>query len=325
MSAGSIPYHLRPNKAVDRLLFLELCTKLALALQIEAESYSYVGFGGPQMEDFRLLHEKFPQMPMLCIECSENVIPRQVFNCPHTQVRFLPEAKRSGEWVKEWVPDKPVIIWFDYALKAERSEQFNEFQTLLACAPSKSVLRVTMNADLPLGSHKTTEQQMQSIQDNFGKIVPPDISDDDMAAGQFPSVISRMFQLASEAVLQPAGERVFQPLLITSYRDTHQMLVVTGLLAPKADCDAVISASGLNVWPYFPQNWTDVRFINMPELTLKERIHINQLLPREAGNAQQIQNTLGFQVDELPDISLDKIRNYTEFYRHFPQFGRIAI
>ena len=64
-----------------------------------------------------------------------------------------------------------------------------------------------MNADLPLGSHKTTEQQMQSIQDNFGKIVPPDISDDDMAAGQFPSVISRMFQLASEQCFsQPVNE-----------------------------------------------------------------------------------------------------------------------
>lgn len=325
MSAGSIPYHLRPNKAVDRLLFLDLCAKLAPALKIEADGYSYIGFGGPQMEDFRLLHEKFPQMPMLCIEHLENVIPRQKFNCPHTQVAFLPEAKNSRDWLNEWNPDKPVILWFDYALKSERKEQFNEFQTLLASAPNKSLLRVTMNADLPLGSGKTAEQQMQSLRDNFGKIVPPDISDDDMAAREFPRVVSRMFELAAEDVLQAAGERVFHPLLLTSYRDTNQMLVITGLLAPKADCEAAIESSGLNAWPYLPQNWADVRTINMPELTIKERIHINQLLPREAGNAQQIQNVLGFHVDELPDISLDKIRNYTEFYRHFPQFGRVTI
>lgn len=325
MSVGSIPYHLRPNKAVDRLLFLELCLRLAPALKIEDGGYEYIGFGGPQMEDFRLLHEKFPQMPMFCIEQSENVIPRQKFNCPHTQVNFLPEAKKSRDWLNEWVPDKPVILWFDYAIKAERKEQFNEFQTLLACAPNKSLLRVTMNADLPLGSGKPSDRQMQSLRETFGKIVPPDVSDEDMAAQEFPIVISKMFELAAADVLQPAGDRVFHPLLLTSYRDTNQMLVVTGLLAPKVDCEAVVSEGGLDDWPYYSKNWADIRFINMPELTIKERIHINQLLPREAGNAQQIQNALGFQVDELPDLSLDKIRNYTEFYRHFPQFGRVAI
>ena len=83
-----------------------------------------------------------------------------------------------------------------------------------------------------------------------------------------------MFQLAAEAVLRPGGGKVFHPLLLTSYRDTNQMLVVTGLLAPKENCDVAIAASGLNAWPYYPQSWTDIRFINMPELTVKERIHI---------------------------------------------------
>jgi hypothetical protein len=324
MSAGSIPYHLRPNKAVDRLLFLELCSKLALALKIESEGYSYVGFGGPQMEDFRLLHERFPQMSMLCIECEENLIPRQKFNCPHTQVNFLPEAKTSRDWLKDWKPEKPVILWFDYALKSERKEQFNEFQTLLADAPDRSLLRITMNADLPLGSGKSSEQ-LENLRATFGKIVPPKISDEEMAAQQFPITLAKMFELAAEAVLQPAGERIFHPLLITSYRDTNRMMVITGLLASKADCEAAITTSKLNDWSYLAKNWSDVRFINMPELTIKERIHINQLLPKEAGNAEQIQNVLGFHVDEIPEISLDKIRNYTEFYRHFPQFGRVAV
>lgn len=325
MSAGSIPYHLRPNKAVDRLLFLELCSKLAPVLKIEGNSYQYVGFGGPQMEDFRLLHEKFPQMPMLCIEKTENIIPRQKFNCPHTQVDFLTEAKSSGDWLKEWVPAKPVILWFDFALKSERKEQFNEFQTLLANAPSKSILRVTMNADLPLGAGNAADRQLQSLSGTFGKIVPPGISEEDMAAGEFPTILSRMFELAAEDVLQAAGDRIFQPLLLTSYRDSNQMLVITGLLAPKAECQAAIHQSGLDDWRYYSKNWADVRFINMPELTIKERIHINQLLPKAEGNAEQIQKSLGFHVDELPELSLKKIRNYTEFYRHFPQFGRVAI
>lgn len=325
MSAGSIPYHLRPNKAVDRLLFLELCSKLDSTLNFEDEGYSYVGFGGPQMEDFRLLHEKFPRLLMTCIEKLQNVIPRQQFNCPHTQVEFLPEAKTSAGWLNEWNPEDPVILWFDFALKAERADQFNEFQTLLSCAPNKSVLRITMNADLPLGTDKTAEQQMQSLQSTLGKLLPPGLTEEDIAARRFPIVLSRMFEIAAEAVLQPAGERIFRPLLLTSYRDSNQMLVITGLLAPPGECETIIAESNLGAWPYFADTWIGVRSINMPELTLKERIFINQLLPRDSGNPQQIQDTLGFQVDEIQETSLEKIRNYTEFYRHFPQFGRIAL
>ena len=325
MSAGSIPYHLRPNKAVDRLLFLELCSKLAPALKIELEGYSYIGFGGPQMEDFRLLHEKFPQMPMLCIERNENVVPRQKFNCPHTQVSFPPKAKGSSDWLKDWDPKKPVILWFDYAIKKERKEQFNEFQTILSIAPNKSVIRITMNADLPKKGDSGADKQLKYLKETFGKIVPADVSEDDMAAHQFPIVISKMFELAAEDVLQAASERIFCPLLLTAYRDTCQMLVITGFLATKADFESVVSTTELSKWPYFSKDWANVCMINMPELTLKERIHINQLLPRDAGKALQIQDALGFQVDESKEVSLDKIRNYTEYYRHFPQFGRVSI
>ena len=53
MSAGSsLPYRLRPNKAVDRELFLSLLMRLAPALSLE--KYHYVGLGGPFLEDFRL-------------------------------------------------------------------------------------------------------------------------------------------------------------------------------------------------------------------------------------------------------------------------------
>ena len=48
MSAGSsLPYRLRPNKAVDRELFLSLLTRLAPKLSLE--KYHYVGLGGPSL------------------------------------------------------------------------------------------------------------------------------------------------------------------------------------------------------------------------------------------------------------------------------------
>ncbi len=323
MSAGSIPYHLRPNKAVDRFLFLELCTKLGAVLDIN--SYQYVGFGGPQMEDFRLLHERFPRLPMLCIEASEGVIPRQRFNQPHSLVTFLDKPTTSGYWLGDWKPDKPVLLWFDYASKRDRNEQFNEFQTLLAKAPSRSVIRITMNADLPKDEGKwAAKEQFKLFTAAFGALVPEDMDENMMTAASFPIVLARMLGLAADDVLGPAGERVFRPLLLTVYRDTSQMLTVTGILDELAAGDTAINQAGLADWQYFATGWSDLRRINMPELTVKERIHINQLLPGTS-DPVAIQDKLGFQVDERAEVSLDKFRNYAEFYRHFPQFVRVSV
>ena len=67
MSAGSsLPYRLRPNKAVDRELFLSLLMRLAPKLALE--KYHYVGLGGPFLEDFRLVHGRLGIAKMTCIE-----------------------------------------------------------------------------------------------------------------------------------------------------------------------------------------------------------------------------------------------------------------
>ena len=54
--ASSLPYKLRPNKAVDRELFLSLLCRLGAHLMVER--YKYIGLGGPFLEDFRLLHKR---------------------------------------------------------------------------------------------------------------------------------------------------------------------------------------------------------------------------------------------------------------------------
>jgi hypothetical protein len=72
MSNGSsVPYRLRPNKAVDRELFLALLVRLAATMKIE--NHQYVGLGGPFLEDFRLIHARLGINDMVCIESEENM------------------------------------------------------------------------------------------------------------------------------------------------------------------------------------------------------------------------------------------------------------
>ena len=72
MSKGSsLPYKLRPNKAVDRELFLGMLARLAASLKLE--NYRYVGLGGPFLEDFRLIHARLAIKDMVCIEMEKEV------------------------------------------------------------------------------------------------------------------------------------------------------------------------------------------------------------------------------------------------------------
>jgi putative O-methyltransferase len=324
MSAGSLPYHLRPNKAVDRFLFLDLLSRIDQLRGID-ESFDYVGFGGPQMEDFRIIHERLPRLSMFSIEGSGSVIPRQRFNRPHTRVEIAVEPMYSGDWLAEWEPARPVVIWFDYALKAQRVQQFTEFQKLLRRAPSGSIVRITMNAELPKADPATSEEQFHIVEEQFRNLLPTGISANDITAQRFPVVLLGMFHMAADEVLEAAGERRFQPLLLVTYRDTHQMLTVTGLIDTPEQCDELIAEQAIAKWEHSCLNWDTVRTVRMPDLTLKERIHINQLLPQVAPDAGEIQNALGFQLDELEAESLAKITDYTKFYRHFPQFTRVAV
>ena len=54
------PYHLRANKAADRLILMETITRVTRALSASMDDYTYYGFGGPFLEDFKLIRKFFP-------------------------------------------------------------------------------------------------------------------------------------------------------------------------------------------------------------------------------------------------------------------------
>ena len=80
MSGGAVAYHLRENKAIERGLFIELLTRVGRVANIS--DYTYIGFGGPFLEDFKALHASLRIAKMISIEMDENVCKRQAFNRP---------------------------------------------------------------------------------------------------------------------------------------------------------------------------------------------------------------------------------------------------
>src|SRR5258705_185711 len=144
MSNGSsLPYRLRPNKAVDRELFLALLGRLAASLRIE--SYRYIGLGGPFLEDFRLIHARLGIQDMVCIDLEENVHQRQIFNRPVECIECVNSTLE--DFIDSTEFDKPVIIWFDYTEPSKILDQIERFARTVSEVSINSILRVTLNAN----------------------------------------------------------------------------------------------------------------------------------------------------------------------------------
>lgn len=144
MSAGSsLPYRFRPNKAVDRELFLSLLMRLAPKLGLE--KYHYVGLGGPFLEDFRLIHGRLGIAKMTCVETEEQVHKRQLFNRPIASIECV--HKTLEDYLDETDFETPAIIWFDYTEPKGITTQIERFARTIGTVPVGSVLRVTFNAN----------------------------------------------------------------------------------------------------------------------------------------------------------------------------------
>ena len=74
-------YHLRPNKSIDRSLFVQ--TLIGLSRELPISDYKYTGFGSYLFDDFKLLHDTLNISNMVSLEKDEVEFQRAVYNAPY--------------------------------------------------------------------------------------------------------------------------------------------------------------------------------------------------------------------------------------------------
>ena len=104
-------YHLRPNKYVDRHLFLNALERLAPYLGIK--DYRYVGFGSYLFDDFKLIHNKLNISTMISLECDLCEYKRAEYNVPFNCIRIINQTSTDFLSSNEW-DDQNNIVWLDY-------------------------------------------------------------------------------------------------------------------------------------------------------------------------------------------------------------------
>lgn len=157
MSGASLPYHLRPNKAIDRYAFLELLSKIDRYSSIS--DYKYIGFGGHSLEDFKYIHSRFGLGNMLSIEEDADVYNRQKFNRPHNCIDCLQQS--SSTFIDDFQRTQKTIIWLDYVRPKELLQQIEEFQATIRKLELLDIIKITVN------SHAASYVQSQKGMDSL--------------------------------------------------------------------------------------------------------------------------------------------------------------
>lgn len=317
MSAGSsLPYRLRPNKAVDRELFLSLLMRLAPKLALE--KYHYVGLGGPFLEDFRLIHGRIGITKMTCIETEEQVHKRQLFNRPITSIECV--HKSLEDYLDETNLDSPAIIWFDYTEPKGITSQIERFARTIGTVPIGSILRITLNAnpsslgrpDGNLSEAELMEWRLKAFQRRLGALFPNGLVADGMKQANFGKSLLHALKLAVEKEVLSFRDRRIVWALSTHYADGQAM--VTAALVICENDDKTIEEM-VSVWEFHSTTDAPHR-IDLPALSTLERLTMES-----NDNAQA---KMGF---ELPgsDMGSNPFEVFRKFYRIYPHFSRVEL
>jgi len=332
MSGGNIAYNLRPNKFVERQLFVELLGKVCVG---SPDQYVYVSLGGPQLEDQRLVHQRLGWTKLFSLEADWVVYQRQVFNLrPYIYCMNDSTADfvRDFDAYADLYSGNEFIIWFDYADAKKRREQLVEYETLLNRLEDRDILKITMNANPnTLGEKRSGEKheelqvrRLEFLRNQLDDYLPDTIEHTEMTSRGFAPILCNVIEKASLNAVRDRPRLQPIPVAIFEYQDSyHQMLTVTVRLTRKNEVDSFRQNLQSQGWQYLPADWENATRINVPNLTAKERLFIEGLLFSK--QHKEIHEELPFRFDNDEALSLKILQAYAEHYRRYPSYFQVIL
>lgn len=322
---GSLPYNLRQNKSIERSLFLDLLSRIGRYRNIS--DYTYIGFGGPFLEDFKFLHSILRIQKMISIESDLNVSARQKFNLPLSCIHI--ENKLSGDFLTSHDFTEASIVWFDYAIPKLLGEQISETHSLVSKLTAGDIFKITLNASPdalgmpsdPKGDLK--EHRAKVAEKRLGDYGPAVVDPDSVTSANFPALLLQALHSACKRGVEGDRRLYVQPLSAFVYRDGQQMLTATAIILNHADREAFFSQTRLKHWDHRNFEWEKPRSISVPDMSAKERLYVESKLPD--GDALSIRNSLGYFLGGNERDAQELLENFVNYYRLSPHYSRIVV
>jgi len=339
MSGGAVAYQLRVNKCVDRNLFIELLQKIS-GYKKNISEYGYYGFAGYSFEDFRQLHIRLNISKMTSIESDRQVYKRQVYNNPYRCIELLNTSSKDFIDQNGQMLESPCIVWLDYSEANRRGEQIDEFTNLISHLNPGDVARITLNANISSlytkepgdTQREVSKKRMEKYKDQMSDQTLPNISETMfLKNSDFARVLYYAIYVSTIKNRRNSSTQ-FIPLMALTYRDAqHQMMTLTGIILENDENEndfysyaCIDDKWNLYIGDYL--NWQTVKIhdINIPELTLKEKLLIDSLLPLSEPNSN---GQLLCCIENNYKLTLNKteVENYLKYYRQYPGFRQVIL
>jgi hypothetical protein len=310
------PYHLRVNKAVDRFVFLEAVRMLAQSGRVPA--LTYYGFGGPFLDEFRFLYETCPSIRMVSIEENEEILKRQRFHVPCRKLELVHD--QSSSYLARLSPGQGGgAFWLDYT--GLEYQAFDDLMVVLEKTQGTSLVKVTLRAepkDFEDDALESRDAKVERFQRAFGNVLPQQSVSPPTRHADFAAMLQEMVRVACQKALTGFVGKECLPLTSFYYADGVGMYTFTGVVCPTADKTGVRARfQGL---PFANSSWLPPTRIDVPQLSTKERLHLQRHLPRRGQVGKRLRTALGYLVDNTQADTEYALGQYAEFHRCSPYF-----
>lgn len=319
-------YHLRPNKAVDRNLFVESLVHLGKKMDIS--HYRYIGFGSYEFDEFKLIYRALGIEDLHSIEMNSDVFRRQRFNKPYDCIQLF--NKTCGEYFDEdFDGAKKSIVWADFSVANQKYSQCQDIANICSKMQEADILRITFNANptgITTGGKQASEIpaedrkriRFNALKEELGEFFPDGVCEDDLTHNRYPLLLLKTIK---KAVYQDLDVDLSPcPLCSYVYSDNTQMLTVTILICSAKEREHTIEELReiFGDWESFVNidEWDKPIKIDLPPLTVHEQLEIGQYEKNEVGE-KRIEEEMGIKSDEL--------RRYLRFARYYPNYQPVVL
>jgi len=331
MNSSKALVAVRSMDSIELTIFSDLLLRISRFRSLTR--FAYGGMSGFALDDLKKLSRDIGLTRLLAFDGGTEVYKRQKFNKPtaSTKVRLETLDEFASNWqesfAEEGIEDaESFIFWVRRSASEDIGQGVRYFQQLVSSLPDYGIARITLviefddwagpsfSAD---GSRRTLAEREASVSAKLAEHVSEFVE-----VGSIPvrtdldglcKTLSLAYGNGAAMAVGTAAGRTFEPLSVVRYGVGSVELTLSGMVVPVSEAPELRGHLVDGEWPFASEAWEEIRHVRLPDVTLKERL----VLEESEGEADRANQRLGFNLDVAAGES-GLFESFSKLHRFLP-------